>query len=1092
MNQTFDADRILLKLRPFQRASVDYVMRRYGEGAKRFLVADEVGLGKTRVAQGVLACLLRDRAQDERMDIVYVCSNAAIARQNLRQLNILSEANVHPTRLTLLHDKSNSLSATGVNFISFTPGTSFDTTGGYGVALERALIQNLITPHFADALAQDPDLLHDLFQRPVRSREKWKRKLDEAGVSAVDASEMLDDELRQRILTWRTPADKSDPERERRGLILCLRHRMAERALETLDPKLVIFDEFQRFRDLFKYRDTEPSEEVYGEAETGDALASERVSRRTDIIEKDSAKLMRRFLTRAEAKGKVLFLSATPYRFRSQEDSLETDAQFHQEFLETFKTIYGDGGKQVAEQLSEELKDFRRHLLNLAQGGLDEASRIRDKVQTRLLSVMSRNERIRADKEDGGIKRRPVTVPVTAGDLRQARAVYDVARKARARDRKEYWKSAPYLFSFMGDYDLAKRIKGQTADRASWEAIGAPAMVPPRARKKFEPIDFGNGRLRELVREVFEPRAGLHRRLWLPPSLGYVTRSNDADRPLTKTLIFSDWQMVPEAIAGLVSYEAERRLREETGMPPPEPEAKIGQLLRLTSDEKARAASLRTLLLLYPSDVLSRLVDPLSLWRAKGVMSVKDMEAAAEEALQQALFGREIPVAGPDLWHLVVALDRSFAKHHDARVRAIRDGLAHKGGDAGGADSEVADEGGAPPKEGHAASYLLAEATKGEGMIPRPVTEDEIKDLARLAVGSPAICLLRSFRRYLATSGAGEGPSDVDLARMSAIAASGFRRLFNHQEVRPLFAPESGTSAQQVLKKILEYTAEHDLQAVLDEYLFQLVGQSPLVSSDKPGEQLRQQIEFAEAIRSVIAVQPARITLHNPFTDKTDSLASHFAARFAAKSQQANGDGEAGVRIDALRDAFNSPFRPFVLASTSVGQEGLDFHRYCHRLWHWNLPSSPVDLEQREGRVQRYLNHAVRLNIAATHSEEVRLAPETDQGTAVWPALISAAERATDARGASANGLRPHWIYEGSAAQPAHIEAVIPLPPLSREERRAEILSRQAALYRLAFGQPRQTDLIALLAKMDLKPEEREKLFIQLTPPKGGRDEATN
>ena len=63
---------------------------------------------------------------------------------------------------------------------------------------------------------------------------------------------------------------------------------------------------------------------------------------------------------------------------------------------------------------------------------------------------------------------------------------------------------------------------------------------------------------------------------------------------------------------------------------------------------------------------------------------------------------------------------------------------------------------------------------------------------------------------------------------------------------------------------------------------------------------------------------------------------------------------------------------------------------------------------------------------------------------------------------------------------------------ISREERQAEILSRQAALYRLAFGQPRQTDLIALLVKTDFLPEEREKLFIQLTPPNGGRDEATN
>ena len=63
--------------------------------------------------------------------------------------------------------------------------------------------------------------------------------------------------------------------------------------------------------------------------------------------------------------------------------------------------------------------------------------------------------------------------------------------------------------------------------------------------------------------------------------------------------------------------------------------------------------------------------------------------------------------------------------------------------------------------------------------------------------------------------------------------------------------------------------------------------------------------------------------------------------------------------------AYNSPFRPFVLASTSVGQEGLDFHTYSHAIVHWNLPSNPVDLEQREGRVHRYKGHAVRKNVAA-------------------------------------------------------------------------------------------------------------------------------
>ena len=38
-----------------------------------------------------------------------------------------------------------------------------------------------------------------------------------------------------------------------------------------------------------------------------------------------------------------------------------------------------------------------------------------------------------------------------------------------------------------------------------------------------------------------------------------------------------------------------------------------------------------------------------------------------------------------------------------------------------------------------------------------------------------------------------------------------------------------------------------------------------------------------------------------------------------------------------MREAFNSPFWPFVLATTSVGQEGLDFHQYCHAVVHFGL-----------------------------------------------------------------------------------------------------------------------------------------------------------
>src|ERR1700685_1852206 len=79
----------LAGLKDFQRATVDYVFDRfYGpDPTQRFLVADEVGLGKTLVARGVIARTIDHLWKDvPRIDIVYICSNVDIARQNVQRL----------------------------------------------------------------------------------------------------------------------------------------------------------------------------------------------------------------------------------------------------------------------------------------------------------------------------------------------------------------------------------------------------------------------------------------------------------------------------------------------------------------------------------------------------------------------------------------------------------------------------------------------------------------------------------------------------------------------------------------------------------------------------------------------------------------------------------------------------------------------------------------------------------------------------------------------------------------------------------------------------------------------------------------------
>jgi type I site-specific restriction endonuclease len=48
-------ERIMEGLKDFQRATVDRVIELYKSGQNRVLVADEVGLGKTLVAKGIIA-----------------------------------------------------------------------------------------------------------------------------------------------------------------------------------------------------------------------------------------------------------------------------------------------------------------------------------------------------------------------------------------------------------------------------------------------------------------------------------------------------------------------------------------------------------------------------------------------------------------------------------------------------------------------------------------------------------------------------------------------------------------------------------------------------------------------------------------------------------------------------------------------------------------------------------------------------------------------------------------------------------------------------------------------------------------------------
>ena len=78
-------------LRKFQQNTVRHaVCALAANGSRKFLVADEVGLGKTKVARGVIQNFLAAQAGEPdsgALTVLYLCANQQLAWQNLKSFH---------------------------------------------------------------------------------------------------------------------------------------------------------------------------------------------------------------------------------------------------------------------------------------------------------------------------------------------------------------------------------------------------------------------------------------------------------------------------------------------------------------------------------------------------------------------------------------------------------------------------------------------------------------------------------------------------------------------------------------------------------------------------------------------------------------------------------------------------------------------------------------------------------------------------------------------------------------------------------------------------------------------------------------------
>ena len=141
---------VMSDLKDFQIATVERIDELYRQGQNRILVSDEVGLGKTLVARGTIAkfAKLRKEEGDDLVKVVYICSNAAIAEQNIEKLRIVRNVHVedsHSSRLSMQHlnifmqENDETILSNYIQLIPLTPLTSF-VNNSQGIMSERALI----------------------------------------------------------------------------------------------------------------------------------------------------------------------------------------------------------------------------------------------------------------------------------------------------------------------------------------------------------------------------------------------------------------------------------------------------------------------------------------------------------------------------------------------------------------------------------------------------------------------------------------------------------------------------------------------------------------------------------------------------------------------------------------------------------------------------------------------------------------------------------------------------------------------------------------------------------------------------------------
>ena len=1071
-----DTAKILSQLKDFQRKTVKYAFKQMyekGNPTRRFLIADEVGLGKTLVARGLIAKAI-DRFKSQiqhgtkRYDIIYICSNTEIAKQNINRLNVIGGVErkefTFTSRITLLPVELKDIKNNRINFISFTPGTSFNLRSSEGIYQERALIYHLLKEDWK--LSYRPKYVK-FFQCKAKL-EYWEEYLiknfdKKNNIDAFLANKFLEN-LRAKIVQENKNSEEnihdrfkkiaeefnylprgkkvpSNISRERNRIVGELRLLLAKSCISSLEPDFIILDEFQRFKNLLDGQD-------------------------------EMCKLAREMFDFEDTK--LLLLSATPYKMYTlyQEDEIHYDDFIRTaQFLLTNKDDLKNSNRDIM-LLKTRLEEYKNLLYRLYENNLSDLYQYKRKIEKILGKVMCRTERDSGvSKQDSMIKEYAEKVEIEHQEIIDFMNIDKIAQVVKHRSCMEYWKSSPYLLNFMDDdykfkKDCRKEIDNGSSRMEDALLSAKNNFLPWRKISNYREISANNHKLRVLLKNTMKDKAW--KLLWIPPSLPYYRSRPFFDdlEDYTKSLVFSSWKIVPKTIASLCSYEAERNAKdfnkEKYGYEGKE-RRKIKELVFAMKEDKPASMNLMTLF--YPCMTLAQKINPLKITQdymkkngslPSAIEMEKEIEYKIRNILETTVLRDKLDSDGPVdqrwYWVSLIFMNRVFYRDKIKEWFSVNGNNDYNFKNLNKESDEDIEGDSRQTKKTELSHFTEHISNLEEFFKLEPLQmvkelgyppKDLLSILSKIALASPAVASLRALSEY-------SDKYNPVLFYNAALISFSFRSLY--------ILPEAISVIKKLFpkgpywKKILNYNIAGNLQSLLDEYmyiLFESLGLMNLSEKEKIICELGEHIEKVISIRTPsLYFDEIKIKDNKVEEIKKRSIRCRFAMRFGTGIVEL---GQEVSNLSDVRNAFNSPFRPFILATTSIGQEGLDFYQYCHSIYHWNLPPNPVDLEQREGRIFRYKGHAIRKNIATQYG--LKLIGSSFSSN-IWENLFKIALKE---RESGANDLIPFWIFnQGNAKIQRHLPAI----PMSRENNQKNALSRSLAVYRMVFGQPRQEDLI--------------------------------